>query len=47
MNNKSERAVETDSGIFHDAAGPEVMNEMLMDDSVLSMVSDTFAKYII
>ena len=35
MNNKSERPVETDSGIFHDAAGPEVINELLMYDLLM------------
>ena len=47
MNNKSERPIFTENGIFYDAAGPKVINEMLMYDSVLSMDRETFSKYLL
>ena len=39
MDNESERPIFTDNEIFHDAAGPEVINELLMNDMVFIYMS--------
>ena len=44
MNNNSERPVQTYNGIVYDAAGPEVINKLIMTN-LLSMDRNTFNKY--